>query len=137
MKQKRRGGPLRWILWTGAILLLLMFIVPRGPGAQEIDISRVIQMAVDGDIEQIEVKGDSLDVTAIGGEVFKSRKEAGVSILRLLEEKGVVTGPGGVGIEVKSDGGGLFSTRRVVPTRECHICRPEGLRRRAQLHGRV
>ena len=108
MKQKRRGGPLRWILWTGAILLLLMFIVPRGPGVQEIDISRVIQMAVVGEIEKIEVKGDSLDVTAIGGEVFKSRKEAGVSILRLLEEKGVVTGPGGVGIEVKSDGGGLF-----------------------------
>ena len=108
MKQTRRASPMRWILWAGAILLLVMFIVPRGPGVQEIEISDVIQMAEGGEIERIEVKGDKLSVTTIDGAVLESRKEPGVSILELLEEKGVVTGLGGVGIEVKSDGGGLF-----------------------------
>ena len=88
--------------------MLLMFVVPRGPGVPEIEISQVIQMAEGGKIEKIEVKGDKLNVTAIGGEVFESRKEPGVSILQLLEEKGVFTGPGGVGIEVKKDGGGVI-----------------------------
>ena len=108
MKQRRRVRPMQWIMWAGAILLLLTFIVPRGPGVPEIDISEVIQMAESGHIEKIEVKGDELNVTAVGGEVFESRKEAGVSILNLLEEKGVRTGPGGLGIEVKKDGGGIF-----------------------------
>ena len=99
---------MRWILGTGAVFLLLMFMVPRGPGVTEIEISEVIQLAESGQIERIEVKGDKLNVTAIGGEVFESRKEPGVSILNLLEDKGVHTGPGGVGIEVKEVGGGLF-----------------------------
>ena len=96
------------MLMAGGLLLLMMFIVPRGPGVQEIEISRVIEMAQAGQIEKIEVKGDSLDVIATGGDLFKSRKEAGVSILEVLDEKGVPTGPGGVRIDVKKDGGGFL-----------------------------
>ena len=52
--------------------MLLMFIVPRGAGVPEIDISEVIQMAQGGEIEKIEVSGDKLNVTATGGGVFES-----------------------------------------------------------------
>ena len=88
--------------------MLLMFIVPRGAGVPEIDISEVIQMAQGGEIEKIEVSGDKLNVTATGGGVFESRKEAGVSILEVLEAKGVPTGAGGVRVEVKKEGGGFL-----------------------------
>lgn len=88
--------------------MLLMFIVPRGSGVPEIEISQVIQMAQAGQIEKIEVKGDKLNVTATGGGVFESRKEAGVSILELLEERGVATGPGAVQVEVSKEGGGFL-----------------------------
>ena len=108
MKQTRRANPMRWILIGGSLLLLLMFIVPRGAGVPEIDISEVIQMAQGGEIEKIEVSGDKLNVTATGGGVFESRKEAGVSILEVLEAKGVPTGAGGVRVEVKKEGGGFL-----------------------------
>ena len=88
--------------------MLLMFIVPRGAGVPEIDISEVIQMAQGGEIEKIEVSGDKLNVTATGGGVFESRKEAGVSILEVLEAKGVPTGAGGVRVEVKKESGGFL-----------------------------
>ena len=65
-------------------------------------------MAQGGEIEKIEVSGDKLNVTATGGGVFESRKEAGVSILEVLEAKGVPTGAGGVRVEVKKEGGGFL-----------------------------
>ena len=93
---------------AGGLLLLLMLIVPRGPGVPEIEISEVIQMAKAGRVEKIEVKGDKLYVTATLGEVFESRKEAGVSILELLEARGVSTGPGAVRVDVQEEGGGFL-----------------------------
>ena len=99
---------MRWFLWAGVLLSLLMFIVLRGPGVPEIEISEVIQMAQAGQIEKIEVKGDKLNVTATGDAVFESRKEAGVSILELLEQRGVATGLGAVQVEVKKEGGGFL-----------------------------
>ena len=87
---------------------MLMWLVPRGPGVPEIGISQVIQMAQDGEIETIEVKGDKLGITTFDDRFLKSRKEAGGSILDTLESNGVSTGPGAVQVEVKSDGGGFF-----------------------------
>lgn len=106
MKQPRRAVPVKWILIAAGVFFLLMFIVPRGPASENIEISQVIQMAQTGRIEKIEVKGDNLTVTAFGGKVFESRKEAGASILEILEDRGVSIGAGGVQVEVKEEGGG-------------------------------
>ena len=108
MKQSRRVIPVQWLLIAAGFLFLLVFIAPRGPATENIEISQVIQMAQDGQIEKIEVKGDKLTVTATGETVFESRKEAGVSVLELLEQRGVATGPGAVQVEVKKEGGGLL-----------------------------
>ena len=103
-----KANPMRWILIGAAIFFLLLFVIPRGGGAEEIGISQVVDMAALGQVQTIEVTGDSLDVVTFRGEVFSSRKETGVSMLELLEERGIGTGPGGVDIVVNSDGGGFL-----------------------------
>ena len=109
MKQPRRVTPVQWLLIAAGVLFLLVFISPRGPASENVEISQVIQMAGAGQIEKIEVKGDELTVTATGGRVFESRKEAGASILEILEDRGVSTGPGGVQVDVKEEDGGGFA----------------------------
>ena len=59
-EQPRRPRRLQWILFATALALIVMFLLPRGNSAQEIDISQVIQMAEDGQLERIEVVGDAL-----------------------------------------------------------------------------
>jgi len=111
MENKKESRPKRfpWILIAGAVVVLVLFLIPRGSGAQEIDITQVIQMAEDGQLERIEVVGDSLNITTINNEAFSSRKEGSVSIIDLLEERGVETGPAGVMISVKKESGGILS----------------------------
>jgi len=109
MKTPRRANLNRWILLAGGVLLLMMVIIPRGPGAQTIEISQALEMAQRGEIEKIEVKGNKLNLTSKDGAVFKSRKESSASLLDLLAEKDVPTGADGVQVEVKSDGGGVLS----------------------------
>ena len=108
--QPRRIWPIRWILIAVGLFLLLMILLPRGSGAEEIDITQVIDMAQAGRLSRIEVQGDKLAVTATGGETFKSRKEGSVSVLELLEQQDIETGPGGIQIEVKKEGGSFFGT---------------------------
>ena len=67
-------------------------------------------MAEDGQLERIEVVGDALNVTTINNEAFSSRKESSVSIIDLLEERGVKTGSDGVMISVKEESGGILPT---------------------------
>ena len=112
MENKKESRPNRrsLILIAGAVVVLVLFLIPRGSGAQEIDISQVIQMAEDGRLERIEVVGDSLNVTTINDEAFSSRKEGSVSIIDLLKERGVETGDAGVKISVKKGSGGILST---------------------------
>ena len=106
--KKSRISPLRWALIGGALLILLLMIIPRGPSVPELEISGVLEMAEAGQLETIEVTGDKLAVTDVDGNQFKSRKEPGVSILELLRSRGVTVGPGTVEVEIKSDGGGFL-----------------------------
>ena len=101
--QPRRIKPLRWILIGGAIIVLLLVLLPRGSSVEEIDITQVIRMAEAGELTRIEVQGDKLNVTNIDGESFKSRKEGSVSVLEVLEQQGIE----GVQVDVKSSGGGF------------------------------
>jgi cell division protease FtsH len=102
-------GPLQWVLIVGGLLLLLSLVIPRGGGTPEIGIGRVLDMAESGQLALIEVDGDELGITTLSDETFRSRKEAGVSVLELLEERGVAAGAGGVQIEVRKESVGLIS----------------------------
>ena len=109
MKQQApRISPMRWLLIGGGLLLLIIILLPRGSGAPEVEVSRVIQMAEAGQISKIQVRGDKLNVTTVDGETITSRKESSVSILELLDEREISTDAPGIQVEVKSEGGSFF-----------------------------
>ena len=94
----RRINYLRWGLLAAALFFLAMLLIPRSSGSPQIDISRVFEMAQDGQIAKIEVSGDLLNVTDEAGQTFESRKESSVSILEVLQQRGIDTGAGGIQI---------------------------------------
>ena len=63
--------------------------VPTPAPPTEIPFTQVLGMARGGDLQSIEVSGDKLEVTTLRGETFASRKEAGISIVELLDRAGV------------------------------------------------
>ena len=105
---KLEGNILKWLLLGGGIVLLLLIFLPGPSTIPELEISQVIQLAQDGQLAEIEVRGDQLSVTTDIGEVFQSRKESGVSILELLDQRGIATGEDGIQINVKEEGGSFF-----------------------------
>ena len=109
-----RIRPIQLILIGGAILLLLFLFIPRSSGETEIGIDQVLRMAEAEELAKIEVKGDKLKVISLSGDTFKSRKEESVSIVELLQQRGVdLTSPEAVQIEVKGEGSnflGIFLT---------------------------
>ena len=102
---KLEGNISRWLLLGGGILLLLFIFLPRPSAIPELEISQVIQLAQTGQLAEIEVSGDQLTVTTDIGDVFRSRKESSVSILELLDQRGIATGEDGIQISVKEEGG--------------------------------
>ena len=99
------GNISKWLLLGGGILLLLLVFFPRPSTIPELEISQVIELARSGELAEIEVLGDQLDVTTTSGEVFRSRKESNISILELLDQRGIATGAEGIQINVKEEGG--------------------------------
>ena len=108
MNQTRKVKPIIWLLIFASFLLVLPFLLSRPSGSMEVDISRIIELAEDGELEKIVVREDKLTATTFIGETFKARKEAGVSVLELLERRGIATGVDGVLIEVKGRGTSFF-----------------------------
>lgn len=101
----RSRNPIQWILIGGALLLLLLFFaVPRGQAGEEVEISRVGQLAASGQIQSIEVSGDELAITTVTGGLLSSRKEPGTSVLEILESQGVNAGASGIDVTVNSQG---------------------------------
>ena len=123
----------RWILISVGIFLVILLVIPSKSDTTELEISQVLEMAEAGQVakaevpgerlkvSKIEVKGDKLKVFTVvidqdgapvvdedgeetAGETFKSRKEASVSVLELLKERGIATGTDGVVLQVKSKG---------------------------------
>ncbi len=88
----RRGNRTRWLLIGAVLLFLAVILFPRPSAALDLEISEVFRMAEDGEISEIEVRGDELTVLTTGGETFSSRKETSVSLLELLAERGIPTG---------------------------------------------
>lgn len=58
-------------------------------GEQEVGINSVVDMAVKGEVDTIEVNGDSLTIVTTSGETLTSSKEAGSSITEILQSGGV------------------------------------------------
>jgi cell division protease FtsH len=99
----KRLNLFQWLLIGGAIVLLLFLFLPRSSGAQELEISQVFQMVENGEVSKIVVTSDELEVTTTTGEIFTSRKESSVSVLEMLNQRGIE--PGTVPVEVKEEGG--------------------------------
>jgi cell division protease FtsH len=88
------------MILVAVIAVVVVFFRPSGGETQSEPLSTVIQDAKGGKIEKIEVDGDKLTVTPIGGgEEYTSRKEADASIFQILGENGVDTAQ--IPIEVK------------------------------------
>ena len=107
-QQPPRIRPIRMLLIGGALLILLMLILPSGSSTPKLDLSRVLQMAEEGQLAKIQVRGDKLTVTDKSGDTFKSLKEPAVSIFELLDERGISTDAAGVQVEVKKESGSFF-----------------------------
>ena len=104
----------RWMR-NGFIYLLLIVAVmaifftlfdePLGGGSREVSVSEAISLAARGQLELIEVSGDKLEMTTTGGERLTSRKEAGSSVVEMLERADVDPVSSGVDVVVKGSSG--------------------------------
>ncbi|MFB3097358.1 MAG: ATP-dependent zinc metalloprotease FtsH, partial [Dehalococcoidia bacterium] len=111
MNEGRRSNPIQWLLIGGALLFLAVLFFPRPSGATDLEITQVLEMAAAGQVATIEVRGEKLNVTTTDGQSFSSRKEGSVSVLELLDRRGIETGTEGIQINVKGEGlsfSGLF-----------------------------
>jgi cell division protease FtsH len=107
MNQVKRINPFQLLLIGAGIVILLLIFLPRPSDAGELTISKVLEMAEKGQVAKIAVSGDELEVTNNDGQTFTSLKESGVSILQLLDQRGVE--PGTVPIEVQEEGFNFFN----------------------------
>ncbi len=92
-----------FLIIAGVTAVVFTLLSGNLGGSDELSINEVITMASRGQVERIEVKGDSLTVTTFSGESFESRKESGSSIVEILREAEV--DPSRVDVIVKGSGG--------------------------------
>ena len=100
-----RNGIVYLLIVVAVVTVFLLFFNKPLGGPQEIEITEVISLARNNtstDRIRIEVRGDSLTVTD-GAKVFRSRKEAGSSLVQLMNEAGV--DPGAYSVDVKGSSG--------------------------------
>ncbi|MCH8087530.1 MAG: ATP-dependent metallopeptidase FtsH/Yme1/Tma family protein, partial [Chloroflexi bacterium] len=93
-----------------AIIAIIFTLFQPSLGTKDIDLSTVITMAKSGQIREIEVNGDSLNITTLDEKSFKSRKESGSSIVDILNKAGIEPGAGPrIKIKERSQLSSLFS----------------------------
>ena len=100
-----RNGIVYLLIVVAVVTVFLLFFNQPLGGPEEIEITEVISLANNNtstDRIRIEVRGDSLTVTD-GAKVFRSRKEAGSSLVQLMNEAGV--DPGAYSVDVKGSSG--------------------------------
>ena len=79
-----------YLLITVAIVAIVVNLLSGAVGDdQEIGLNDVVAMTARGNIDTIEVKGDSLTILTTSGETLTSRKESGSSIVEILQRGGV------------------------------------------------
>ena len=100
-----RNGIVYLLIVVAVVTVFLLFFNQPLGGPQEIEITEVISLARNNtstDRIRIEMRGDSLTVTD-GAKVFRSRKEAGSSLVQFMNEAGV--DPGAYSVDVKGSSG--------------------------------
>ena len=96
------------LILFAVVLVVVMFFRPSS-GSEEVSLSEVIAEAKAGNVEKIEVTGDSLLVTfEDGGKPVKSRKEGASSIEEILRDNGVTVGGGESAVEIVVKGPSQF-----------------------------
>ena len=79
-----------YLLITVAIVAIVVNLLSGAVGGdQEIGLNDVVAMTARGNIDTIEVEGDSLTIVTTSGETLTSRKESGSSIVEILQRGGV------------------------------------------------
>ena len=92
-----------YLLIIVAVLTIFFTFFQAPSGSETIPISQVIQMAKNKQVRSIQVNDNTLNVTAIDGQTYRSRKESGTNIYETLVDSGAdVTG---VDIEVEGNSG--------------------------------
>jgi cell division protease FtsH len=95
-----------YLLITVAIVAIVVNLLSSAVGSdQEIGINDVVAMTARGNIDTIEVKGDSLTILTTSGETLMSRKESGSSIVEILQRGGVDLATSNVEIIPKGQSG--------------------------------
>ena len=90
MGSRRLRNSFIYLLITVAIVAIVVNLLSGAVGGdQEIGLNDVVAMTARGNIETIEVKGDSLTIVTTSGETLMSRKESGSSIVEILQRGGV------------------------------------------------
>ncbi|MDE2900568.1 MAG: ATP-dependent zinc metalloprotease FtsH [Chloroflexota bacterium] len=80
-----------YVVITIAVIAMFYTVFTPNARSEELPISQVVQMAKAGDITRIEINGDNLFITGLGGRTFTSRKEADSSLVETLERAGIDT----------------------------------------------
>ncbi len=94
-----------YLLIVVAITAIAFNLLSSAVGGREISINEVIAMTKRGDVETIEVKGDSLTVITRSGEALAARKESGSTIVGILQQAGVDMVNANVSIEPRGQSG--------------------------------
>ena len=90
MGSRRLRNSFIYLLITVAIVAIVVNLFSGAVGGdQEIGINDVVAMTLRGNIDTIEVEGDSLTIVTTSGETLTSRKESGSSIVEILQRGGV------------------------------------------------
>ena len=90
MGSRRLRNSFIYLLITVAIVAIVVNLLSGAVGGdQEIGINDVVAMTARGNVDTIEVKGDSLTILTTSGETLTSRKESGSSIVEILQRGGV------------------------------------------------
>ena len=108
-----RNGFIYLLIIVAVIAIFFTYTRSLG-GTEERDFTDVIDWAKENQVQKIEVRGEDLTVYR-GGEKYKSRIGESTDILDVLQNEGVVTGPGGVNVRFKG-GGGWGSFLRIFGT---------------------
>ncbi len=80
MRINWRRSVLVYLVIIIATVALFSFVLPGSPKAKEIPLSEAIKMSQNGEIDEILVKGDALNITAEDGTEFITFKEDSASI---------------------------------------------------------
>ncbi|MDP2936581.1 MAG: ATP-dependent zinc metalloprotease FtsH [Dehalococcoidia bacterium] len=107
-----RRNSFLYLLILGVIAGTFFFLLaPPAQPSQNVDISTVVEWARQGQVDKIEVQGDTLALTTKTGEKYTSRKESGTSLQELLTASGVKMGADGAKVVVREQSQfGIVST---------------------------